>query len=84
MAKLNLSDEIKKHVETDIENAEKELDTVLRRFSFFVRAVGADNGRVDLLLIGAGQLFPVSYTHLDVYKRQVSFPPSGLRVIMRS
>ena len=26
MAKLNLSDEIKKHVETDIENAEKELD----------------------------------------------------------
>lgn len=26
MEKLNLSDEIKKHVETDIENAEKELD----------------------------------------------------------
>ena len=32
-------------------------DTVLRRFSFFVRAVGADNGRFDLLLIGADSFF---------------------------
>ena len=36
-------------------------DTVLRRFSFFVRAVGAGNGRFDLLLIGAGQLFLCLY-----------------------
>ena len=36
-------------------------DTVLRRFFFFVRAVGADNGRFDLLLIGAGQLFLCLY-----------------------
>ena len=35
-------------------------DTVLCRFSFFVRAVGAGNGRFDLLLIGAGQLFPAA------------------------
>ena len=36
-------------------------DTVLCRFSFFVRAVGAGNGRFDLLLIGAGQLFLCLY-----------------------
>ena len=36
-------------------------DTVLRRFSFFVRAVSAGNGRFDLLLIGAGQLFLCLY-----------------------
>ena len=36
-------------------------DTVLRRFSFFVRAVSAGNGRFDLLLIGAGQFFLCLY-----------------------
>ena len=36
-------------------------DTVLRRFSFFVRAVSAGNGRFDLLLIGARQLFLCLY-----------------------
>ena len=36
-------------------------DTVLRRFSFFVRAVSAGNGRFDLLLISAGQLFLCLY-----------------------